>query len=251
MLIDSHAHLTSEEMFPHLSLILARAKEANVEKILNISTDPLTFQRGQELRGIYPEVLQAAAIPPHDVESYGEKEFEDIRRAALSGTLEVIGETGLDYFHHLHTKETQKKWFIRYLELAQEAKLPVAIHCREAFQDLFEVMDAHYKGAAILHCFTGTLDEALQVVKRGWCLSFSGIITFPKSEPLRQVVKEIPLEHLLIETDAPYLAPVPFRGKVNEPAYVVKVAEMIADIKRVPFEKVADSTRITFNNLLK
>ena len=163
---------------------------------------------------------------------------------ARNGDLVAVGETGLDY-HYTHSKrETQQQFLRRYLALALECNLPVIIHCREAFADLFAILDDAYGSSkGVLHCFTGTCDEARAVIARGWCLSLSGIVTFKKSEQLRAVAKETPLTQLLIETDTPYLAPQSRRGQPNEPAYLEETAQMIADIKGIPLKEVAEQTR--------
>ena len=153
----------------------------------------------------------------------------------------MVGETGLDY-HYAHSpKEVQQRFLKKYLLLAAETGLPVIFHCREAFTDLFALVDAEYpkKAPAILHCFTGTLEEAEKVLERGWYLSLSGIVTFKKSEALREVAKRVPLSQLLIETDAPYLAPHSRRGKPNEPSFLVETAACIAQAKGVPVEEIA------------
>jgi TatD DNase family protein len=154
--------------------------------------------------------------------------------------LAAIGETGLDYYNATAPKELQTEQFIRYIDLAKRSSLPLMIHCRSAFHDCFQLLDHYYKGAPFLiHCFTGTLEEAYQVLERGGYLSFSGIATFKKSTALQEVIAKIPLDQVVIETDAPFLAPHPFRGSVNEPALVAYVAKTIAEIKEKPVEEIA------------
>src|SRR5690606_22155465 len=181
---------------------------------------------------------------PHDVEKEGEEAFPLFAEAARTGKLAAVGETGLDYFYAGLNRELQKQYLKRYLHLALECDLPVIFHCREAFADLFAITDEEYKkGApAVLHCFTGTIEEAEQVLARGWHLSFSGIVTFKKSQALREVAKRVPLSQLLIETDTPYLAPQSKRGHPNEPSYVIETARYIAEAKGVSLEAVAAAT---------
>lgn len=247
MFIDSHAHLTSSTVYEHVEDVLTRAQQVGVQAIVNICTNPLSLERGLELSQRYPWIYQAAATTPHDVEKEGEEVFEIMASAARKGQLKAVGETGLDYYYEHSNRQIQKDFFRRYLQLALECQLPVVIHCREAFADFFEILDADYcvqgrHAPGVLHCFTGTLAEAEEVLKRGWMLSLSGIVTFKKSQELQQVAREIPLEQLLIETDAPYLAPQSHRGKPNEPAFLVETAAFIAHLKQISVEELAQAT---------
>lgn len=249
-LTDSHAHLTSETLYDQVDSLVASAQQADVRTIINICTDPLSLERGLLLSERYPWIHQVASTTPHDVEKEGESFFEVVATQAKLGKLKAIGETGLDYFYEHSPKEIQKKFLIRYLHLALEHHLPVVIHCREAFHDFFEILDAEYvvngrHAPGVLHCFTGTIEEAEEVLKRGWMLSLSGIVTFKKSLVLQEIAKLIPLSQLLIETDAPYLAPLPHRGKQNEPAFLKETASYIAFLKQTTLDEVA---RWTSNN---
>lgn len=249
--IDSHAHITSDATFPTALELLERAQTAGLAAIMNICTDQKTLERGLALTKQFPWLYLTAATTPHDVDRDGEKDFGIFAEAARSGQLKAIGETGLDYYYEHSAKETQKKYLIKYLELALETDLPIIIHCREAFADLFEIVDAEYKKQGILHCFTGNMDEAKQVIERNWFLSLSGIVTFKKSTTLHDVAKWVPLSHLLIETDTPYLAPQSKRGKVNEPSYLPEIAQFIADIKGIKVEDVAMATTQNASKVFK
>lgn len=247
MYCDSHAHLTSSPLFHRLDAVLANAQAANITQIINICTDQNSLEKGLELAKNNPWIFNAAATHPHDVEKEGEDLFPIMSQAALLGKIVAVGEIGLDY-HYMHSsKEVQKQFLRRYLQLAIESHLPVIIHCREAFSDFFNILDTEYKiggnyGPGVLHCFTGTLAEAEQVLKRDWYLSLSGIVTFKKSAELREVAKIVPLERLLIETDAPYLAPQSHRGKENEPAFLPETAEVIATVKGISLAELAHAT---------
>jgi TatD DNase family protein len=232
-LFDTHAHLTSLELLPNLDSLLETAKHAGVWHILNICTDPHSLKEGIALEKRAPWIRNAGATTPHDVGKEGEACFELFASAARSRQLIAIGETGLDYHYEHSAKKVQQEFLVRYLHLALECQLPVIFHCREAFSDLFAITDQEYKkGApAILHCFTGTTEEAKEGVERGWMVSLSGIITFKKSESLREVARQTPMEHLLIETDAPYLAPQTKRGQMNEPAFIFETLHCLADLK--------------------
>ncbi|MBS0604704.1 MAG: TatD family hydrolase [Verrucomicrobia bacterium] len=240
---DTHAHLTSEQILPLLGDVLQRAKQSGVAKIVNICTGKKSLEEGLVLHESHPWVYNAAATTPHDVEKEGEEFFPLVERAAASKKLVALGETGLDYFYEHSDKKVQQKFLLRYFSLALQTKLPLIFHCRDAFPDLFAMADGHFQGApAVLHCFTGTLEEAKGVLDRGWFLSLSGIVTFKKSESLREVAKYVPLDRLFIETDSPYLAPQSNRGKPNEPSYISETAETIAFAKGVSVGELAKAT---------
>lgn len=245
--VDSHAHLTSDAVFADIDALLARAKSAGVNQLVNICTDAVTLERGVSLAQRHPWVYNAAATTPHDAAREGELLFPLMAQHAKSGTLIAIGETGLDYFYHHSPKEVQQQFLRRYLHLALECRLPVIIHCREAFGDLFQILDEEYTvngkhAPGILHCFTGTEAEAEEVIKRDWYLSLSGIATFKKSQTLRNVAKLVPLDRLLIETDTPYLAPQSRRGKTNEPSFLPETAACIAEARGMGLEEIAKAT---------
>lgn len=249
MSIDTHAHLTSAELIEDVEGVIERAKAAGLKKIVNICTDVVTLERGIALAEKHNWIFNAAATTPHDVEKEGESFFPYVEDAVRNKKLVAIGETGLDY-HYTHSpKELQRKFLVRYLNLASVAELPVIFHCRDAFEDLFAITADNYPGKpALLHCFTGTIDEALKGVERGWLISFSGIITFKKSQALRDVARAVPLSHIAIETDAPYLAPQTRRGSVNEPAFITETIQTLADVKGISAEEVM---RITAENAVK
>lgn len=246
-LIDSHAHLTSDAVFGQLETLLLRAKEADISAIVNICTDKSTLERGLALQRAHPWIYNAAASTPHDVDKEGEALFPLFAAHARGGDLVAVGETGLDYHYKHSAVETQKEFLRRYLHLAGECALPVVIHCRDAFADFFEILDAEYRlgsrwAPGVLHCFTGTVQEAEEVIRRGWYLSLSGIVTFKRSEELKKVAAMVPLDQLLIETDTPYLAPQSKRGKSNEPAYLQETAALIAAVKQVSLAELAAAT---------
>lgn len=250
MFVDTHAHLTGDEIFPHVEDVIERAKLADVTKIINICTDLTTLYRGLELVKRHPFVYNAAAIHPHDVDQSGETDFPKIAELAKANQLIAIGETGLDYHYTHSSKEMQKKCLLAYAKLAQELNLPLIIHCREAFHDLFSFLDFDYN-KVILHCFTGTQDEADEVVRRNWYISFSGVVTFKKSEELRKIAASVPQKLLLIETDAPFLAPHPLRGKPNEPSYLPMTAKVVADARGISVEALAQATEENAVKLFK
>jgi TatD DNase family protein len=241
-LVDSHAHLTFSDTFD-IEALLTNAKRAKVNKIINICTDTLSFERGEKVANLHPWIYNAAALSPHDVEKKeAENFFKQVELAAKAKKIVAVGETGLDYYYHKRSQELQKEYFIRHIELAKKYSLPLIIHCREAFVDLFEISAKYLPFPALLHCFTGSLDEAIKATNLGWFISISGILTFPKSQELRSVVEKIPLEKMMIETDSPFLAPQKYRGKSNQPAFVIEIAQKIAELKNCPVEKVIEVT---------
>jgi len=208
--VDTHAHMTDDSLWPNVDDYLEIAQKAGVRAIININTDVTTLQRGIELNKKYPFFYNAAATTPHDTEKWGEKDFFIFEKAARNKDL-----------------------------IALELSLPVIIHCRDAFHDLFKIADEEYiDHPLVLHCFTGTKEEIQECAKRGWFVSFSGIVTFKKSIELRETLHFLPLDRLLIETDAPYLAPQSHRGKLNHPAYIVETAEVIAKELSLSLEEV-------------
>ena len=243
-IVDSHAHLTCKEVLPEADALVERAAKEGVTQIVNICTDQASLEGGLTLSKRHPKIYNTAATTPHDVEADGEAFFPLVEGSV--DHLVAIGETGLDYYYEHSPKKLQQHFLERYFELALRAQLPIVYHCRDAFEDLFAMADKHYRDRpALLHCFTGSIEEARGCLDRGWYVSFSGIITYKKSEALREVVKYLPLERILIETDTPYLAPQSNRGKRNEPAYIVETAAKIAEIKGCTEEEVA---RVTADN---
>lgn len=240
---DSHAHLTDLEAYSDIDEVIQRAKRANVVKIINICSSPDSLEKGLLLSKKYDFIYTAAASDPHSVEKNGEEFLPVVERAALNKNIMAVGETGLDYFYEHSKRQTQKDFLIKHLLLAKKNDLRAIIHCRNAFLDLFQITDEYYRGQkALVHCFTGNEQEAKEVLKRGWFLSFSGIITYSNSGNLRNVLKNIPLDKILIETDSPLLSPQSKRGKKNEPANLVETAQCLARVKNISLEEAANKT---------
>lgn len=246
-MIDSHAHLTSSPLYHDIDGVLKRAQATGIKKIINICTDSDSVRKGLEIAEKHSWVFNAAAAHPHDVEKEGEELFPFIEKCAKERSIVAVGETGLDYHYTHSSREIQQQYLRKHLRLALSCQLPVIIHCREAFSDFFTILDEEYMvnqkhAPGVLHCFTGTISEAEEVIKRDWYLSISGIITFKKSVELREVARIVPLDRLLIETDAPYLAPQSHRGKQNEPAYLIETASVIAAIKGITLAELGKMT---------
>lgn len=255
MFIDSHCHIDGPEYNPDREEVIARAREAGVTTMLNVGTgDPHTdaFDRAVELAEKHEGVYAAVGVHPHDA-----KLFDDAAEQTLielvrqSKRVIAWGEIGLDYHYDHSPRDVQREVFRRQLGIAREMDLPVVIHSREADDDTISILReelAGYQRAGVLHCFGGSLAMAQQAMKLGFFISFAGNLTFKKAEDLRDVARQLPLDRLLIETDCPYLTPVPFRGKRNEPARVVETARCLAELHGKELEEIG---RMTSENFVK
>jgi len=255
MFIDSHCHLDLLDLSRHggsIDNVMAAARERQVEQMLCVCVDLNRFDSMVSVAEAQDNVWFSAGIHPLYVE---ECPFERERLAALAADKRVValGETGLDYHYSRDTLEQQQASFAGHLQLAGEMDLPVIVHTRDAREDTLRLIREHGNpdSAGVLHCFTESLEMAQAALDLGYMISFSGIVSFRNATELRDVVKAIPLERMLIETDSPYLAPVPYRGKQNQPAYVADVAACIAELKGIAVEQVAEQTRINFHQLFK
>jgi TatD DNase family protein len=248
MIIDSHCHLDYEPLINNINKIILNAKKNNVTNLLTIGTSLESSKKVLEIVEKYENVYGAIGIHPNSTTNNlsGLNELVDIKKK--SKKIIAFGETGLDYFYKRSEKNDQIQSFERHIEFAISEKVPVIIHTRDADEDTISIIKKYYtKTKFLIHCFTGSLDFAKILLDLECLISFSGIITFKKSTDLRNVVKYVPMEKMLIETDSPYLSPDPFRGKSNEPANVKIVAENVALIKKISFEEVANLTTSNFN----
>lgn len=248
-MIDSHCHLGIDDYKDDISGALARAKEAGVEHILTVACH---YNQLQDLLEMMKQegVYGAFGIHPECALDFDRNKLEDIFETHQD--IIALGEIGLDYYYNLETKNTQLKVFQAQLEVAHHFQKPVIIHTREADADTITLLKENaslLKAGGVLHCFSGSTELAQTAVELGFYISASGIITFPKAQELRDIFKTIPLERLLIETDAPYLAPVPYRGKQNEPAYVAKTLAQLADLKGVSVAEMEEITNQNFQKL--
>ncbi|PID56861.1 hydrolase TatD [candidate division KSB3 bacterium] len=253
MLIDSHAHLALFDKAER-GQIVENAMQAGVSKILTIGTNLADSRESCEIAGSFSQVSAAVGVHPHDVEDTSAKDFlDELRMMADQETVVAIGEIGLDFYRMISPPDLQKDFFRRQLELAQELHLPVIIHDRAADQECLEILrDFDFsETGGIFHCFSGDLAMAEDVWKMGFLVSIAGPVTFKKPGFLPDVAKGLPLEALLVESDCPYLAPVPFRGKRNEPAYVKYTAEKVAELRGISVEELAGQTSRNFAALFK
>lgn len=240
-LIDSHAHLTYDNS-SNIEKVITNATQSHVSQIINVCVDTTALLNGIEIAQKHPCIHNAAAISPQDAAKENKEFFSMIETYAKSKKLVAIGETGLDYYYHKKNKNQQINYLIKHIKLAKETSLPLIIHCRDAFNDLFEIIKPYLPFKAVLHCFTGNEAEAKKVLESGWIISFSGIITFNNSMKLQEIAKRVPLEKLIIETDSPFLAPQKYRGQKNQPAFLIEVAKKLADLKNLELDKIIAQT---------
>mgnify|MGYP001130145003 FL=1 len=243
MLIDSHAHLEMPPFDRDRDQVVRRAREAGVEIIVTVGTTVEDCRKALGIAGRYPGVYAVIGVHPHEVKDIDGKTYDALKEMAGQEKVVAYGEIGLDFFRNLSPRATQIRRFGEQLELASELDLPVVIHDREAHRETVELLKG-WKGGrrGIIHCFSGDYAMAKQCIGLGFYISIPGTVTFEKNDRLRSIVRELPLDSLLVETDCPYLTPHPFRGKRNEPAYVVHTARKVAEIKGLPFEDVAAVT---------
>lgn len=235
-MVDTHCHLDACE--PPASELVARAREAGVKRIATVGTDPESIARALAAAAEHDEVRAIVGRHPHEAEGFDDGALEEIEQAATAGAAVAIGETGLDYYRDIAPRPDQRRAFEAQLALAALLGLPVAIHTRAAEEDTFAILREHADGVTvILHCFSAP-DRVDECVERGYLCSFAGNVTFPKAPELQVAAKEVPDELLLVETDSPYLAPQPVRGKRNEPANVVHTARFVAELRGVDYPEL-------------
>lgn len=254
VLVDSHCHLDSEEFDADREAVIERALEGGVRKLVAIGTGkgPPDLEAGLRLAERHPAFLATAGVHPHDAAKAGPPEFDRLRELLPHPKVFALGEIGLDYHYDFSPREVQKAVFVEQMRLAAAARRPIIIHTREAWDDTFNLIEKHWAPLGIpgvMHCFSGGPEEARRSLSLGFYLSFGGILTYPKALEVQQAARETPLDHILLETDAPYLAPVPRRGKRNEPALIVHTARKLAELRGVSFEQIASTTTNNFHRL--
>ena len=243
MIFESHAHYDDEQFEEDRTELLNSMQENGIGTIINVGA---TFQSCTEVVQLaqeYPFIYAAVGVHPDEVGILDEEKFAYLREQCKRDKVVAVGEIGLDYYWDNESHEIQKKWFQRQLELAREFNLPVIIHSRDAAADTLEMMQQHAKGLrGVIHCFSGSAEMAKEYVKMGYYIGVGGVVTFKNSRVLKEVVKAIPLECIVVETDCPYLAPAPHRGKRNSSAYLPLVIEEIARLKEITAEEVENVT---------
>ena len=260
MYIDSHAHLEGPKFDSDRAEMLTRARDAGLERILAIGsgTGPGTYDCALKIAEHHDWIFASTGLHPHEASVVTEADYAEMEQLARHPKLIAWGEIGLDYFYDHSPREVQKVVFRRQMELAATAKLPIIIHCRpsndseNAWDDTLQMLGAHWAPSGlpgILHCFTGEWKHAQAALDIGFYISFAGNVSFPKAENIREAAKQVPLDRMLIETDSPYLAPVPHRGKRNEPSFVVNTAETIGQLRGMSKEEIGQKTAENFYRL--
>lgn len=246
MLIDTHCHLDDARFNGERKAMIDRARKADVKRFITIGCDVNNSIRAQGISTANADVYFSAGIHPHEAAKVQADDLTKLAKIAQDSKCVAIGECGLDYFYNHSPKQNQLEIFTEQIKLAYKIKKPIIIHVRDAFEDCISLLKKQKKGQIpiVIHCFTGSLADAKTLLNLGATLSISGVVTFAKPGDLIEVVKLVPLDKLLIETDSPYLAPIPHRGKRNEPAFIRFVAEKIAEIKQISLEDVMQQTSI-------
>ncbi len=244
MLIDSHSHLEMPAFKGDLEQVIQRAKASGVEYIFTVGTEKKDWTRALEIAHSNPSVYAILGVHPHNAKEIDEKAYSTLRKLCEDEKVRAYGEIGLDFYRNLSPRDVQLKRFQEQIVLAKELRLPIVVHDREAHEETLEVLKSERaeECGGIIHCFSGDYKMAKECIEMGFYISVPGTITFKNAGGFQEIIKRLPLESLLIETDAPFLAPAPFRGKRNEPSYVRYTAQKVAEIKNVSFEKVAEVT---------
>jgi TatD DNase family protein len=253
--IDSHCHLDSAEFNDDRDAVIERALEAGVEHMMAIGTGngPPDLEVGLRLAEKHPAFYATAGVHPHDAAKALPADFKRLADLLAHPKILAVGEIGLDYHYDFSPREVQQSAFIQQMEIAAQAKKPIVIHTREAWDDTLALIEQHWTPhsiGGIMHCFSGGPEEARRALHLGFYLSFGGIVTFPKALAVQEAAKSAPRERILIETDAPYLAPVPKRGKRNEPAFMVHTARKLAELRGESYEELCAATTANFRRLL-
>jgi TatD DNase family protein len=243
---DSHCHLTDPQFDNDREAVITRARSAGVARFLVIGAngDFSHNERAIALARQHPDVFAVVGVHPHDAKTITPETYARLRALAREPKVVGLGETGLDFYYDNSPREDQQAHFRAFIRLARELGLPLSMHVRDAYPEAVHILQTEGEGQVrgVMHCFTGTAEDARALLDLGLFISFSGIVTFKNAHALRDVIRVVPLERLLIETDCPLLAPAPYRGKRNEPAYVVRVAETIAAVTGRPLSAIAEAT---------
>ena len=246
MLIDSHAHIQGKEYAGEVAAVIDRARAAGVAKIIAVggAGDMSSNTEAVALAAQFDNVYATAGMHPHDAKDVGPQDLAQLKDLSAHPKVVAVGETGLDYYYSHSPHDMQRRVFAQFIHMARETNLPIVVHERDAAREAAELLRSEGERSlrGVIHCFTGDYDAARAYLELGFYVSFTGIITFKNADPLREVVRRLPLDRMLIETDSPYLTPMPHRGSRNEPAHVRWVAETVARVKGIDYEKVAAAT---------
>jgi TatD DNase family protein len=253
-LIDTHCHLDGNTFAQDLGPVIDRALAAGVTTMVAVGSGdgPPDLSAGIRLAEAYPFIYATVGVHPHEASKADESTWSELRALASRPKVVAIGEIGLDYHYNFSPPELQREVFVRQLEIARDSNLPIVIHTRESWDDTFSLLESHWPAGGpggIMHCFSGGPAEVERSLAMGFHISFSGIVTYPKATEVHAAAKIVPLDRILVETDAPYLAPVPYRGKRNEPAYVVETARRLAELRGEDFEALASAASANWRRL--
>ena len=248
-LIDTHAHIYYDDYSKRIDDVIRAATDNGVEKIISIGVDLKSSEECIKLAEKYESVYATCGIHPHESEKAPKGYLYELEQFYKHPKVVAVGEIGLDYYYDFSDRKTQRKIYQEQLEMANSLDIPAVVHCRESDDDILSGIQESGHKSGVIHCFASNLDFAEKILDTGFHLSFTGMITFVKD--LEEVVREVPLSKMMVETDSPYLTPKPFRGKKNQPAYVLHVAEKIAQLKDIKLEEVIDSTTKTAYSLFK
>tara|TARA_B100000686_G_C16751978_1_gene953083 strand:+ start:986 stop:1744 length:759 start_codon:yes stop_codon:yes gene_type:complete len=250
-MIDTHCHLYDKRLYPDLTQIVKNAEKSNITQMICIGDNLETSEKSIQIAEEYENIYASIGIHPHEAQNVSKNYLKKIQKNTSHHKVIGIGEIGLDYYYNFSDPKIQKKIFLEQLILAKDLEMPTIIHCRDAYKDLYDTIVKSKNNKGVIHCFSGSVDFAEKIINLGYYISFTGMITFVKE--LELVIEKIDLKYIMLETDAPYLAPVPYRGKTNQPAYVNKIAEKIAEIKNISIQEVDQITsknaRSLFNKL--
>jgi len=253
-LVDSHCHLDDPQFESDREAVLERALAAGVSRFLTIGTGegPPDMESGIRLADRYDAVLASVGVHPHDARKATEETWRRMERLLAHPKVVALGEIGLDYHYDNSPRDQQRAVFVEQMRLARDARKPIVVHTREAWDDTWRLLEEHWQPSGlggIMHCFSGGPEEAGRALAMGFHLAFGGVVTFPNAAKVREAARNTPLNRVLVETDAPYLAPVPMRGKRNEPAFMVETARRLAEVREQPFEELAKATAENFERL--
>jgi TatD DNase family protein len=251
MLIDSHAHLEMKEFDSDREEVIRRARKEGINYIITVGTNLFFSRKAVSLAHQYENIYAAIGVHPHDVAKTSNKTFDNLRLLASEKKVIAYGEIGLDFFRNVSPYEKQFEMFNQQLELVKELNLPVIIHDREAHKEILQMVKASGLRHGVFHCFSGDYNMAKECMDLGFYISVPGVVTFNKADKMHNVVRHIPLDFLLLETDCPYLAPVPHRGKRNEPSFIIHTAKKVAEIKGMDWEDVAQKTTLNTKKLFR
>jgi len=247
MLIDTHAHICYKDYSDRIDEVIQAAEDNGVEKIISIGVDLPSSEECMKLAEKYPSVFATCGIHPHEAGKAPKRYLYELEAFTQHPKMVAVGEIGLDYHYDFSDRKVQRRLYHEQLEMAKSLDLPAVVHCRESDDDILVGIQNSGLNQGVIHCFASNVEFAQNILETGFHISFTGMITFIKE--LEDVVKKIPLERMMVETDSPYLSPKPFRGKQNQPKNVLHVAEKVAELKKISFEEVAESTTETAHHL--